>query len=106
MGAVIGAVPAPPPLELGGEQLDKQSYARFLSVCNWEVNKAKELLERDIKWRKKIKPRLLRQADMPNMCQQKAWTVLMRPIGQRRPPLSSITASKISHIKDSAMLHH
>lgn len=70
----------PPPLahEIGGEKIDTGTFVRFLSVNNWEVDKAAEMLEKDYAWRRKYRPRDLRPSDMQIMCRQYAWQVMMR----------------------------
>ena len=72
-------VPPVPPEMLGGEKMDSSVYARFLSVCQWSPEKAAERLEKDIVWRQKYKPRLLRPSDCPTLCRQSSWRVLMVP---------------------------
>ena len=79
--------------ELGGERLDSGTFCRFLSVVEWDAKRAAELLKRDIKWRSKYRPRLLRPADMPTMRRQGAWQVQMRPMGAPRGALSSLVSS-------------
>ena len=71
-------VPPLPSHMLGGERIDANYYMRFLSVCEWEAETAASILERDFQWRRKYKPRLLRPSDMPIMCRQNAWQVMMR----------------------------
>lgn len=74
-------VPPPRPRLLAGERLDNEAYERFLSVAGWDAERAAPLLEADIIWRKRVKPRGCRPHDMPRLCAQSGWQVLMRPIG-------------------------
>lgn len=50
------------------------------------------MLKRDLTWRRKYKPRALMPADMPIMCRQHAWHVLMRPVGGRGALNSLLTS--------------
>ena len=80
-------VPPPRARLLAGERLDSDSYERFLSVVKWDPQRAAPLLEADIRWRKRFKPRGCRPQDMPRICAQSGWQVLMRPtIGFRPSP--------------------
>ena len=72
-------VAPPAPRLLGGEVIDVKMYRRFLSASNWDPRKASALLEADFAWRKRYKPHRLRPRDMPVMCRQRGWQVLMRP---------------------------
>ena len=74
--------PVPDPALVGGERIDSHTYCRFLSVCDWDPARAAAMLKKDFKWRMKYKPRLLRPSDMPNMCRQRAWIVLTKPVGR------------------------
>lgn len=75
-------VPPPAPQLLGGERIDASCYVRFLSVCNWEIPRAEEMLSSDLKWRRKYQPRKLRPSDMQIMCRQNAWQVMMKEGGR------------------------
>jgi hypothetical protein len=72
-------VPPISPTLLGGEKIDSSVYSRFLSVCEWNPQKAADKLEKDLVWRQKYKPRLLRPSDMQILCRQTSWKVLMIP---------------------------
>jgi len=74
--------PAPEPRLIGGERIDSLTYCRFLSVCDWDAKRAAKLLRRDFRWRIKYKPKTLHNTDMPNMNRQRAWVVLLRPVGR------------------------
>jgi len=82
MTEAMRLAPAPEPRLIGGERIDEKTYCRFLSVCNWDPDRAASLLHKDFKWRVKYKPRLLRPSDMPTMCRQHAWVVLTKPVGR------------------------
>jgi len=84
---------------VGGEKFDTQTYCRFLSVAGWSPEKAAGKLEKDIEWRRKYKPRLLRPSDMPILCRQKSWQVLMQP---RPAYLSWRGASGTAHSSSGA----
>ena len=53
-------VPPPSRKSLAGESIREGDYARFLSVCSWNVECAADLLRRDLTWRRKVKPRGIR----------------------------------------------
>jgi len=74
-------VPAPPVAALGGERVTSDTYYRFLAVCQWDPVKAAKLLEKDLVWRRKYRPRSLKPSDMPNGCSQRGWQVLVTPVG-------------------------
>jgi len=83
VGEIRRLVPAPPAFKLGGERVTADTYCRFLAVCEWDAERAAKLLQKDLKWRAKYRPRALRPSDMPHACSQAGWTVLMSPIGGR-----------------------
>ena len=85
-------VEVPSPRELGGERVDTATLCRFLSVVSWDASRGAEMLKRDLTWRRKYKPRALMPADMPIMCRQHAWHVLMRPVGGRGALNSLLTS--------------
>ena len=81
--------PPPTPQSLGGEKPDTAMYCRFLSVVNWDPERAASKLAADFKWRQKIKPRILRPSHCQTLARQQAWQVLMQP----RPALLAWTGS-------------
>lgn len=89
----MSLVPAPDPKNMGGERIEPITYYRFLSVCNWEPARAAPLLQKDFRWRIKYKPKLLRPSHMPNMCRQRAWIVLTKPVGRAGALWGGATAS-------------
>lgn len=74
-------VPPPPAARLGGERITTDTYCRFLSVCQWDPERAARLLEKDLAWREKYRPRAIRPTDLPTACSQRGWMVLTTHLG-------------------------
>ena len=77
-------VPAPPADALGGESIDSNTYARFLSATGWNVDRAVSMLEQDIEWRLRYRPRALRPKDVRRACSLRGFQVLMRGSGDAK----------------------
>ena len=92
--------PTPHPRLLGGERLTTDTYARFLSVCKWDAERASNLLQADLAWRAKYKPRGLKPSDMPNACRQRGWIVMTVPLNKgkcgARRDLSTAEAAEVT----------
>ena len=70
-------VPAPRPKSLGGERIGTDTYERFLSVVEWQPERAAPMLKADLVWRARVKPRACRPEHIPKACAQSGWQVLM-----------------------------
>ena len=100
-------VPAPRPKSLGGERIGTDTYERFLSVVEWQPERAAPMLKADLVWRARVKPRACRPEHIPKACAQSGWQVLMVGGGtaeSEAPPsspnrtLASAAASSVSSV--------
>lgn len=76
-------VPPPTKSELGGEEADDVSYARFLLVNDWNPIKAEPSIKQSMKWRKRVKPGNIRPRHCGNLCRQYAWLALTTGPGSK-----------------------
>jgi hypothetical protein len=96
VGELRRLVPAPRPRDLGGERIGTDTYERFLSVVEWRPERAAPMLEADLVWRARVKPRACRPEHMPKACAQSGWQVLMVSAAstgaESEPPPSSLSS--------------
>lgn len=73
---LLSMIPPPHPSSIGGEIIDDDAYARYLSVSNWDPNIAAPKLECTLRWMGKVRPGTIRPRHCPVLCRQGAWIAL------------------------------
>ena len=75
-------IPPPHPASIGGEVIDDDAYARYLSVSNWDPNIAAPKMRNTLRWMESVRPGTIRPRHCPVLCRQGAWIALTNDAGR------------------------